>query len=151
MADIRIPTSQHTVDSLKALIKTLYRQGSQINGVLGTSFFVSPQLMDEVNRAHTVSSLIGVLAYNREGLEGLTITADEIVFSTFPETDDERTYEEFVSEIVNTEDIRGTRNGNNISAVDSLSGVVKGKDIDRRSLRDERISRYNAKSIKSYQ
>ena len=52
-----------------------------------------------------------------------------------------------------TEDIWITRNGKtvakminpNVSAVDSISGVLAGRvspDIDRRSLKEERLSRY---------
>ena len=56
-------------------------------------------------------------------------------------------------DLVPTEDIWVTKNGKyvarlvnpNVSAVDSISGILKGKaseDIDRHSIRDERISRY---------
>ena len=52
-----------------------------------------------------------------------------------------------------TEDIWITKNGKivaklvnpNVSAVDSISGLLKGKvsqDIDRHSMRDERMGRY---------
>ncbi len=58
-------------------------------------------------------------------------------------------------DLVPTEDIWVTRNGKvvarlvnpNVSAVDSISGILKGKvskTIDRYSLREERISRYDA-------
>ena len=58
-------------------------------------------------------------------------------------------------DLVPTEDIWVTRNGKyvarlvnpNVSAVDSISGILKGKTsetIDRHSLREERISRYDA-------
>ena len=58
-------------------------------------------------------------------------------------------------DLVPTEDIWVTRNGKyvarlvnpNDSAVDPISGILKGKvseDIDRHSLRDERIARYAA-------
>ena len=56
-------------------------------------------------------------------------------------------------DLVPTEDIWITRNGKvvarlvnpNVSAVDSISGILKGKadgNIDRHSLREERISDY---------
>ena len=56
-------------------------------------------------------------------------------------------------ERVLTEDIWITKNGKiiakltnpNVTAVDSISGILKGKlpeDIDRHSLREERITRY---------
>jgi len=56
-------------------------------------------------------------------------------------------------DLVPTEDIWVTRNGKyvarlvnpNVSAVDSISGILKGKvseDIDRHALRDERTARY---------
>lgn len=56
-------------------------------------------------------------------------------------------------DLVSTEDIWITKNGKtvaklvnpNVSAVDSISGILQGKisdDIDRHSLRDERASRY---------
>lgn len=59
---------------------------------------------------------------------------------------------------VNTEDIWITRNGKtvakmvnpNVSAVDSISGILKGKvpaDIDRHSLRDERMVHYAAETV----
>ena len=59
---------------------------------------------------------------------------------------------------VNTEDILITRNGKtvakmvnpNVSAVDSISGILKGKvpeDIDRYSLRDERMVRYATEAV----
>ena len=56
-------------------------------------------------------------------------------------------------ELVLTEDIWVTKNGKtvaklinpNISAVDSISGVLAGKvpaDLDRHTLREERLSKY---------
>ena len=56
-------------------------------------------------------------------------------------------------DLVMTEDIWISKNGKtvaklinpNVSAVDSISGILKGKldaDTDRHSIRDERISRY---------
>ena len=56
-------------------------------------------------------------------------------------------------ERVHTEDIWITKNGKtvaklvnpNVTAVDSISGILKGRiseDTDRRSLREERIARY---------
>ena len=56
-------------------------------------------------------------------------------------------------DLVPTEDIWITRNGKyvarlvnpNVSAVDSISGILKGKvseDINRHTLSDERIARY---------
>ena len=56
------------------------------------------------------------------------------------------------------EDILITRNGKtvakmvnpNVSAVDSISGILKGKvpeDIDRYSLRDERMVRYATEAV----
>ena len=58
-------------------------------------------------------------------------------------------------DLVPTEDIWVTRNGKyvarlvnpNVSAVDSISGILKGKtskDIDRHSLIEESISHYDA-------
>ena len=58
-------------------------------------------------------------------------------------------------DLVPTEDIWITRNGKivaklvnpNVSAVDSISGILKGKvseDTDRHSLREERTERYAA-------
>ena len=58
-------------------------------------------------------------------------------------------------DLVPTEDIWVTRNGKyvarlvnpNVSAVDSISGILKGKvseAIDRHSLREERMSRNDA-------
>lgn len=56
-------------------------------------------------------------------------------------------------ELVLTEDVWITKNGKtvaklinpNVSAVDSISGVLAGKvsaELERRSLREERLSRY---------
>lgn len=56
-------------------------------------------------------------------------------------------------DLVPTEDIWVTKNGKyiarlvnpNVSAVDSISGILKGKvsgDVDRHSMREERMSRY---------
>ena len=56
-------------------------------------------------------------------------------------------------ELVRTEDIWVTKNGRtvaklinpNVSAVDSISGVLAGKvpaDLDRHTLREERLSKY---------
>ena len=61
-------------------------------------------------------------------------------------------------DFVNTDDILITRNGKtvakmvnpNVSAVDSISGILKGKvpaDIDCHSLRDERMERYANETI----
>lgn len=56
-------------------------------------------------------------------------------------------------DLVSTEDIWVTRNGKyvvrlvnpNVSAVDAISGILKGKiteETDRHTIRDERISHY---------
>ncbi len=56
-------------------------------------------------------------------------------------------------ELVHTEDIWITKNGKtvaklinpNVSAVDSISGILKGKipaDLHRHSIREERLSKY---------
>lgn len=58
-------------------------------------------------------------------------------------------------DLVLTEDIWITKNGKmvakltnpNVSAVDSISGILKGKapaDLDRHSMREERTRRYEA-------
>ena len=58
-------------------------------------------------------------------------------------------------DLVSSEDIWVTRNGKyvvrlvnpNVSAVDAISGILKGKipdETDRHTLREERISRYEA-------
>ena len=61
-------------------------------------------------------------------------------------------------DFVNTDDILITHNGKtvdkmvnpNVSAVDSISGILKGKapaDVDRHSLHDERMERYATETI----
>lgn len=61
-------------------------------------------------------------------------------------------------ECVSNNDIWITRNGKtvaklvnpNVSSVDSISGILKGKvsdDIDRHTLRDERMIRYASETI----
>ena len=58
-------------------------------------------------------------------------------------------------DMLSTEDIWITRNGKtvakvinpNVSSVDSISGILEGKvspDIDRHSLREERLSKYES-------
>ena len=92
---VRIPTSHHTGNSLRNLINMIYTRAGLINKALGTAFSADPGLVDALNkneRLYTTEDFCkAVAAYegmHGPALSGITITPDEIRFSSLPETTD---------------------------------------------------------------
>ena len=90
---VSLPLTRHTGASLRNLINLVYTRASLLNKALGTSFRVEPGLTDALQDDAcilTVESLLGaVAAYEDEhgkALDGITITPDEISFTSLPET-----------------------------------------------------------------
>ena len=90
---VSMPLTRHTGASLRNLINLVYTRASLLNKALGTSFRVEQGLTDALQDDAcilTVESLLGaVAAYEDEhgkALDGITITPDEISFTSLPET-----------------------------------------------------------------
>ena len=90
---VSMPLTRHTGASLRNLINLVYTRASLLNKALGTSFRVEPGLTDALQDDAcilTVESLLGaVAAYEDEHgkvLDGITITPEEISFTSLPET-----------------------------------------------------------------
>ena len=90
---VGIPTSKHTGASLRNLINLVYTRASLLNKALGTSFRVEQGLTDSLQDDAcilTVESLLSAIAaYEDEHgkvLDGITITPEEISFTSLPET-----------------------------------------------------------------
>ena len=90
---VSIPTSKHTGASLRNLVNLLYTRASLLNKALGTSFRVEQGLTDSLQDDAcilTVESLLSAIAaYEDEHgkvLDGITITPEEISFTSLPET-----------------------------------------------------------------
>ena len=90
---VSLPLTRHTGASLRNLINLVYTRASLLNKALGTSFRVEQGLTDALQDdacTLTVESLLGVVAaYEDEhgkALDGITITPDEISFTSLPET-----------------------------------------------------------------
>ena len=90
---VSMPLTRHTGASLRNLINLVYTRASLLNKALGTSFRVEQGLTDALQDDAcilTVESLLGaVAAYEDEhgkALDGITITPEEISFTSLPET-----------------------------------------------------------------
>jgi Sugar diacid utilization regulator len=90
---VSLPLTRHTGASLRNLINLVYTRASLLNKALGTSFRVEPGLTDALQDDAcilTVESLLSaVAAYEDEHgkvLDGITITPEEISFTSLPET-----------------------------------------------------------------
>ncbi len=90
---VSLPTTRHTGATLRNLLNLVYTRASLLNKALGTSFRVEQGLTDALQDdafTLTVESLLSaVAAYEDEhgkALDGITITPDEISFTSLPET-----------------------------------------------------------------
>ena len=92
---VSVPATRHTGNSLRNLINLIYTRASLINKALGTSFAVEQGLVDALNKNEGLRTAEdfrkAVAAYEDEhgpALSGITITPEEISFSSLPETTD---------------------------------------------------------------
>lgn len=92
---VSIPTSKHTGASLRNLINLLYTRASLLNKALGTSFRVDEDLTEALqddacilNTGSLIKAVGDFEAEHGKAIDGLTITPEEITFSSLPETDD---------------------------------------------------------------
>ena len=90
---VSLPTTRHTGATLRNLLNLVYTRASLLNKALGTSFRVEQGLTDALQDDAcilTVESLLSaVAAYEDEhgkALNGITITPEEISFTSLPET-----------------------------------------------------------------
>jgi len=92
---VGIPTSKHTGASLRNLINLLYTRASLLNKALGTGFRVDEALTEALqddacilNAGSLIKAIGDFEAGHGKAIDGLTITPEEITFSSLPETDD---------------------------------------------------------------
>ena len=90
---VSMPMTRHTGASLRNLINLVYTRASLLNKALGTGFRVDEGLTDALQDdacTLTVESLLqAVAAYEDEhgkAIDGITITPEEISFTSLPET-----------------------------------------------------------------
>ena len=90
---VSLPTTRHTGATLRNLLNLVYTRASLLNKALGTSFRVEQGLTDALQDDAcilTVESLLSAIAaYEDEHgkvLDGITITPEEISFTSLPET-----------------------------------------------------------------
>ena len=90
---VSLPLTRHTGASLRNLINLVYTRASLLNKALGTNFRVEQGLTDSLQDDAcilTVESLLSAIAaYEDEHgkvLDGITITPEEISFTSLPET-----------------------------------------------------------------
>ena len=92
---VSLPTTPHTGATLRNLINLVYTRAGLLNKALGTDFWVdrglTEALQDDACTA-TVESLLDAVAVYEEAhgkaIRGISITPEEIRFSTLPETAD---------------------------------------------------------------
>ena len=93
---VSVPTARHTGNSLRNLVNLIYTRAGLINKALGTGFAAEQGLVDAMGEnegLHTAEDFRrAVAAYEEEhglALSGITITPEEIRFSSLPETTDQ--------------------------------------------------------------
>ena len=92
---VSVPASRHTGNSLRNLVNLIYTRAGLINKALGTSFAAEQGLVDALGENEGLRTAEdfrkAVAAYEDEhgpALSGITITPEEISFSSLPETTD---------------------------------------------------------------
>ena len=93
---VSVPIGRHTGKSLRNLVNLIYTRAGLINKALGTGFAAEQGLVDAMGEnegLHTAEDFRrAVAAYEEEhglALSGITITPEEIRFSSLPETTDQ--------------------------------------------------------------
>ena len=92
---VSVPTARHTGNSLRNLVNLIYTRAGLINKALGTGFAAEQGLVDALGENEGLRTAEdfrkAVAAYEDEhgpALSGITITPEEISFSSLPETTD---------------------------------------------------------------
>lgn len=90
---VSVPAARHTGNSLRNLVNLIYTRAGLINKALGTSFAAEQGLVDALGENEGLRTAEdfrkAVAAYEDEhgpALSGITITPEEISFSSLPET-----------------------------------------------------------------
>ena len=92
---VSVPAGHHTGNSLRNLVNLIYTRAGLINKALGTNFVAEQGLVDALGENESLRTAEdfrkAVAAYEDEhgpALSGITITPEEISFSSLPETTD---------------------------------------------------------------
>lgn len=92
---VSVPASRHTGNSLRNLVNLIYTRAGLINKALGTSFAAEQGLVEALGENEGLRTAEdfrkAVAAYEDDhgpALSGITITPEEISFSSLPETTD---------------------------------------------------------------
>ena len=92
---VSVPTARHTGNSLRNLVNLIYTRAGLINKALGTGFAAEQGLVDALGENEGLRTAEdfrkALAAYEDEhgpALSGITITPEEISFSSLPETTD---------------------------------------------------------------
>ena len=90
---VSVPLADHTVQTLKNLICTIYSRGSLLSKATGGIFFADKALTDALNE-HEFHSVPELIAFIREWeetnpeLQGIRFDGDELIFDGFGEAPD---------------------------------------------------------------
>ncbi len=91
---ISLPAGDHTGNSLRNLVYTIYSRGTLLSRATGGSFRVNKELVDNLKGADpdAVMEIIG----DGTLMQGVKMTRDQIIFTGFPETEDPKTLQIFM-------------------------------------------------------
>ena len=89
--EIAFPLEEHTAESLKNLIYTIYSRGNLMSKATGGEFWVSDSIIEELKEyGNTKDEVLEIIrSAGEEWLHGLTFEEDKVVFTGFPATEDE--------------------------------------------------------------
>ena len=85
------PLEEHTAESLKNLVYTIYSRGSLMSKATGGDFRVSDSVVEELKEYGSTKEevLQIIMSAAEEGIHGLSFEEDKVLFTGFPATEDE--------------------------------------------------------------
>lgn len=88
---IAFPLEEHTAESLKNLIYTIYSRGKLMSKATGGEFCVSDSVIEELKEyGNTKDEVLEIIrSAGEEWVHGLTFEEDKVVFTGFPAAEDE--------------------------------------------------------------
>lgn len=89
--EIAFPLEEHTAESLKNLIYTIYSRGKLMSKATSGEFWVSDSVIEELKEyGNTKDEVLEIIrSAGKEWVHGLTFEEDKVVFTGFPAAEDE--------------------------------------------------------------
>ena len=91
---VSFPIAEHSVRSVRNLATMICSRGRLISRATGGDFSCTRELVDELSKAEDMDEIMEIIR-ERDGLTGLTVTADAVCFTGFPETSSGNSREAF--------------------------------------------------------